>query len=486
MRVLMLGWEFPPFITGGLGTACYGLTRALSTLGHDIVFVLPRPAATPFSSLVTLAPPPAPGTPPRPVQMQLETFERVVFRTVESGGPRGPAGAYDRPAPTQVSVVRETILETRVREARPDERTRDEKPPPGTTGPEPAPPPSPYPRDLMAEVQRYAQLVAEVAANERFDVIHAHDWMTFPAGLAVAAASNKPLVVHVHSTELDRAGNNVDQRVFEIERRGMQAATRVIAVSHLTRAVCVRDYGIDPARVVVIHNAVELPVYDGSRRTEPPATFRIGAHEKIVLFLGRITFQKGPDYFLAAAKRVLEVMSNVRFVMAGTGDLVRQAMDRAVELGIGSKVLFTGFLRSPDVERLFELADVYVMPSVSEPFGIAPLEALRKGVPVIISRQSGVSEVIKHALKVDFWDVGEMANKIVAVLRHPPLAAALREHGAIEVSRLSWTDAAQACVEVYEQAMAWVPPKAPPVQKGRDDPPPARPRASRPSPAPAR
>ncbi|MFN4243398.1 MAG: glycosyltransferase family 4 protein [Tepidisphaerales bacterium] len=458
MRVLMLGWEFPPFITGGLGTACYGLTRALSVLGHDIVFVLPRPAATPFSSQVTLAPPTTPGAAPRPVEMQLEPFERVVFRTVESAGPRGPSGAYDRPAPTQVSVVRETIVTQRVREARPDESATPRRPPPGAEGPEPPPPPSPYPKDLLAEVQRYADLVRELATRERFDVIHAHDWMTFPAALAVAAATNKPLVVHVHSTEFDRAGNNVDQRVYDIERRGMQGAARVIAVSHLTRSLCVSHYGVDPSKVEVIHNAVELPHGPAGRAAELPTTFRIAANEKIVLFLGRITFQKGPEYFLAAARRVLEVLPNVRFVMAGTGDLVRQVMDLAVQMGIGSKVLFTGFLRGPDVQRLYDLADVYVMPSVSEPFGIAPLEAMRQGVPVIISRQSGVAEVLKHALKVDFWDVGDLADKIIAVLRHPPLAAALREHGALEVSRLSWADAARAVEDVYRKAMSWLPP----------------------------
>lgn len=455
MRVLMLGWEFPPFISGGLGTACYGLTKAMSALGHDIVFVLPRPVSTPFSSHITLASPKTAGGPTPSDQMRLDEFERVTFRTVESGGPGGPAGVYDRPGGFGSPSVKTEVLLERERRSRPTEVATPSPAPGGTAAPQP-PPHQHYEGDLFAEVQRYAHLAVDVAKADRFDVIHAHDWMTFPAAMAVAAATNKPLVVHVHSTEFDRAGHNVDQRIYDIERRGMHAAVRVIAVSHLTRSLCVQHYGVDPAKIDVVHNAIELPNGNG-RPNGQPETFKIGSNEKVVLFLGRITFQKGPEYFLAAAKRVLEVMDNVKFVMAGSGDMVRHTMELAAQMGIGSKVLFTGFLRGPDVERVFKMADLYVMPSVSEPFGIAPLEAMSNDVPVIISKQSGVSEVLKHALKVDFWDVGEMANKIVAVLRHPTLAASLRQHGAFEVSRLSWTDAAKACVETYQKAAPSVP-----------------------------
>jgi glycosyltransferase involved in cell wall biosynthesis len=306
-----------------------------------------------------------------------------------------------------------------------------------------------YGGDLLAEVQRYALLAAEIARQEDFDLVHAHDWMTFPAGLAVAAIKGRPLVVHVHSTEFDRSGLHVDQRIYDIERRGMHGAIKVIAVSHLTRNLCTQHYGVDPGKVEVVYNAIE----SNGNGTFDEEKYKIHNDEKIVLFLGRITMQKGPEYFLAAAKKVLEVMDNVKFVMAGSGDMIRRTIEMAASMGIGHKVLFTGFLRGGDVERVFKMADLYVMPSVSEPFGIAPLEAMSHDVPVIISKQSGVSEVLTHALKVDFWDINEMANKIIAVLRHPPLATTLREHGNFEIKRMSWTDAAKHCVQIYGQAV---------------------------------
>jgi glycosyltransferase involved in cell wall biosynthesis len=271
--------------------------------------------------------------------------------------------------------------------------------------------------------------------------------MTFPAGLAVAGLKGCPLVVHVHSTEFDRSGQHVDSRIYDIERRGMHGAIKVIAVSYLTKNQCAQMYGVDPNKVEVVYNAIESNgAYDEEQ-------YKIHKDEKIVLFLGRITMQKGPEYFLAAAKKVLEVMDNVKFVMAGSGDMIRRTIEMAAAMGIGHKVLFTGFLRGNDVEKVFKMADLYVMPSVSEPFGIAPLEAMSHDVPVIISKQSGVSEVLTHALKVDFWDINEMANKIIAVLRHPPLASTLRQHGNFEVRRMSWTDAASACVKVYDDAV---------------------------------
>jgi glycosyltransferase involved in cell wall biosynthesis len=308
-----------------------------------------------------------------------------------------------------------------------------------------------YAGDLLAEVARYAALATEIARQESFDVVHAHDWMTFPAGLAVAALKGVPLVVHVHSTEFDRSGMHVDQRVYEIERRGMHGAMRVIAVSHWTKNIVTHHYGIDPDKVEVIYNAIDV-----NGHGENADHYDIQKDEKIVLFLGRITMQKGPEYFLAAAKKVLEVMDNVKFVMAGSGDMIRRTIEMAAAMGIGHKVLFTGFLRGTDVERVFKMADLYVMPSVSEPFGIAPLEAMSHDVPVIVSKQSGVSEMLQHALKVDFWDVHEMANKIIAVLKHPPLASTLRQHGSFEVRRRNWTDAARSVVQVYQTAVGMV------------------------------
>jgi len=264
----------------------------------------------------------------------------------------------------------------------------------------------------------------------------------------LATVSGKPLVVHVHSTEFDRAGNNVNQRVYDIERAGMQAADRVLAVSQFTKSICVRRYGLAPDKVDVIYNGIDPDA------AQPPPGARIESGDKIVLFLGRITMQKGPEYFIAAARRVLEKVKDVKFVLAGSGDMALRMIELAASMGIGHKVLFTGFLRGRDVERVFRMADCYVMPSVSEPFGLAALEAISHDVPVILSKTSGASEVLQHVLKVDFWDIDEMANKIIAVLRHPALSGTLREHGSFELHRLTWDGAAERCQTSYGKAIA--------------------------------
>jgi glycogen(starch) synthase len=305
-----------------------------------------------------------------------------------------------------------------------------------------------YSGDLVGDADRYARLVVALARHERFDVVHAHDWLTYPAGIAIAGVTGKPLVVHVHSTEFDRSGDNIHQQLYDIERRGMHMADRVIAVSEFTKSICVERYGVAVSKVDVVYNGIDRD----ADQPEPGA--QISSKDKIVLFLGRITMQKGPEYFIAAAKRVLEKIKNVKFVVAGSGDMTTRMIELAAQMGIGSKVLFTGFLRGRDVERVFGMADCYVMPSVSEPFGISALEAVHHDVPVIISKQSGVSEVLTHVLKVDFWDTDEMANKIVAVLRHPPLSQTLREHGPFELRRLTWEGAAEKCVRSYGRATA--------------------------------
>ncbi|HMB96376.1 MAG TPA: glycosyltransferase family 4 protein [Tepidisphaeraceae bacterium] len=443
MRVFMLGWEFPPFISGGLGTACYGLTKAMSSIGTDVIFVLPRPVTTPFSTHVRLVSP-KPGSPlaSPSTEFRLDEFDNVTFRTVNA-----------QLSPYASVTEHEKIIRDRLRAAEKDEKTAEVS---AATGvPLPTSPPATgtnYAGDLLSEVQRYALLASEIARQESFDVVHAHDWMTFPAGLAVAGIKGVPLVVHVHSTEFDRSGLHIDQRIYDIERRGMYGAMKIIAVSYLTKNLITHHYGIDPNKVEVVYNAIE----SNGNGTFDEEKYSIHKDEKIVLFLGRITMQKGPEYFLAAAKKVLEVMDNVKFVMAGSGDMIRRTIEMAASMGIGHKVLFTGFLRGGDVQKVFEMADLYVMPSVSEPFGIAPLEAMSHDVPVIISKQSGVSEVLAHALKVYFWDINEMANKIIAVLKHPPLASTLRQHGSFEVRRLSWSDAARSCLNVYDQARAIV------------------------------
>ncbi|MBN1845319.1 MAG: glycosyltransferase family 4 protein [Sedimentisphaerales bacterium] len=429
MKVLMLGWEFPPFISGGLGTACYGLTRAMSQKGIEVVFVLPRPVSSEYASHVKIA--------NHSVQrvgtdaFVLSGFERVKFRAISSAlSPYKTSQEYER-------------LLARIRAQQAQFLEKWSEVIQGSKSGEP------YGTNLYEEVDRYARLAGLIAMEEEFDVIHAHDWMTYPAGIAVSALTGKPLVVHIHSTEFDRSGEHVNQRVYDIERRGLHAADRVIAVSYLTQQILVNRYAVPAEKIRVIYNAVD---FNGRSLDTQKAAIR--KDEKIVLFLGRITMQKGPEYFLAAAKKVLAVMDNVKFVMAGSGDMIQRTIEMAAGMGIGHKVLFTGFLRGSDVDKVFRMADLFVMPSVSEPFGLVPLEALRNDVPVIISKQSGIAEVLTHALKVDFWDINEMANKIIAVLRHPPLQSTLREHGNFEVRRFSWMDSAQKCLEVYQSLMA--------------------------------
>lgn len=442
MKIFMLGWEFPPYISGGLGTACHGLTQAMNDLGLNISFVLPKPIDVPATSHVKMLSPSQIRTPDQSQANEQCTtdFKNVKFHSIAS-----TLQPYASPEYYQQKIeelIRKKTEQTGLSDVERNlaleqwENLAHQSIGAGQYG-----------GDMYTEVHRYAAAVARLSVQEDFDVIHAHDWMTFPAGIAAAAVTGKPLVVHVHSTEFDRSGEHVNQMIYDIERRGMHAAKKIIAVSYLTRNIIISRYGVLGDKVEVVYNGVEQ---NGDHRT---AFNKIGirSDEKIVLFLGRITMQKGPEYFLMAARKVLEEIENVKFVMAGTGDMMHRIIEMAAQMGIGHKVLFTGFLRGKDVQRVYEMADLYVMPSVSEPFGIAPLEALNYDVPVLISKQSGVAEVLTHVLKVDFWDVTEMANKIIAVLKYPPLQLTLREHGNFEVRRLRWSGAAQKCMKIYSE-----------------------------------
>lgn len=463
MRVLMLGWEFPPYISGGLGTACYGLTRAMNRQHMDVIFVLPKAVDAQYSSHVKLLSPQSPraqtgdrdsasvassfqldpaGLTPPSNAADPQAFEHISFRAVPArfvspyqsvGGKLLSADQVKQSAELAAHYAQQFGL------------TQSESR--SSQGPD-------YDGDLLQEARRYADLCADLARDENFDVIHAHDWLTYPAGMAAAQATGKPLVVHVHSTEFDRSGENINQQVYDIERRGMHAAVKIICVSYLTASIIKHRYGAPSGKIEVVYNGID----NGRGPTAAaPGGAMIRRGDRIVLFLGRITMQKGPEYFVMAAKKVLEKISDVKFIMAGSGDKVRDVMMLAINEGLGDKVIFTGFLRGNDVERVFKMADVYVMPSVSEPFGIAPLEAISNDVPVIISKQSGVAEVLTHALKVDFWDTEEMANKIVAVLRHPPLSSTLRRHADMELRSLTWDGAATRCRQIYESAMALMP-----------------------------
>jgi glycosyltransferase involved in cell wall biosynthesis len=300
-----------------------------------------------------------------------------------------------------------------------------------------------YDGDLLGKIYRYADRCVGLTRRELFEVIHAHDWMTFPAAAAIADFSGRPLVVHVHATEFDRSGERVNPSVFAIERHGMRAADRVIAVSRRTRDIIVERYGIHPDKVVVVHNGI-----DPLDEARVPA--RNGDGGKVVLFLGRITMQKGPEYFVRAAARVCERVDGVRFVMAGTGDLLPDMRRLVSNLGLDDRFEFTGFLRGDDVTRAYRRADVYVMPSVSEPFGLTAVEAVSHGVPVILSKTAGAAEVLdRGALKVDFWDVELMARMITLVLRHPTFAGMLRREGLEEIRGLTWDRAARRCLGLY-------------------------------------
>ncbi len=424
MKVFMLGWEFPPFISGGLGTACYGLTKAMDQLGIQVIFVLPKMVQSQYATHVKLLSPDSKIS----GLYNVNELKNVKFYS---------ANSLLQPYLTPESYQRQ------IKEILKSKKIQDSKVAAATQFIGAAD----YRGDMYSEVHRYAATAVELAKSEEFDIVHAHDWMTFPAGIAVAAISGKPLVVHIHSTEFDRSGEHVNQIIYDIERKGLELADKVITVSHYTRNIIISRYSINAGKVEVVYNGVEH--YPKLNLAEN----YIDKNEKIVLFLGRITMQKGPEYFLAAAKKVLEVMDNVKFIMAGSGDMMHRTIEMAAHLGIGHKVLFTGFLQGEDVQKIYQLADLYVMPSVSEPFGIAPLEALNNDVPVIISKQSGVSEVLTHVLKVDFWDINEMANKIIAVLKYPALQITLRHQGNFEARKLQWKDSASKCAKIYEEML---------------------------------
>ena len=421
IKTLMLGWEFPPYISGGLGTACYGLTKAMDRLGMQVTFVLPRMKPVRFVGGTAIA-----GGSERSLEPLDHEFANIRFRPVSSN--LAPYGRFCSPVQSARQVT--AAVEAELSE-------------------EPSGGPAPYGPNISEEVQCYARRVVKMARSEKFDLIHAHDWMTFPAGIALAARSGKPLVVQVHSTEFDRSGEHVNQSVYDIERQATHAATKVITVSNYTRNIVVSRYAVPPEKVEVVYNGIDL---SGSSEAVPDQG-RPAKRDKVVLFLGRVTMQKGPEYFLYAAKKVLEKEENVKFIMAGDGDRLHGTIELAAALGIGHRVFFTRFLRGADVDKAYRMADLYVMPSVSEPFGIAPLEALQHNVPVLISKQSGIAEILRNALKVDFWDVDEMASKMIAVLRYPPLQETLRANGHQEIFKFRWEDSAARVNDIYHRVL---------------------------------
>jgi glycosyltransferase involved in cell wall biosynthesis len=428
MRVLMFGWEFPPHIAGGLGTACYGIVKGLAYNGVDTIFVMPSASGDEDQSVAKIIN--ASDVAVDTVSTTVDEFlDRVKF--VHIGTNMVPYAD-----PEEFSRL---VEEDRQRQVKDFSISYGQKY--KFSGK--------YGANLMEEVARYAMVGGTIAMQHKdeFDIIHAHDWLTYYAGIAAKELTGKPLVVHVHATSFDRgSADQIDSRVFAIEQRGMLAADKVVTVSDLTRNIVINKYGIDPSKVVTVHNAVD---FSGRENLE----IERGVKEKTVTFLGRITFQKGPEYFIEAAAKVLKRTKNVRFVMAGSGDMMNRAIRQAARLGITDRFHFTGFLRGMDVQKMFALSDVYVMPSVSEPFGISPLEAMRTGVPSIISKQSGAAEVLKYAFKVDFWDVDAMADDIYALLNYPALADFSAKMGYDEVNALKWNNATAKLKAVYQSVI---------------------------------
>ena len=430
----MFGWEFPPNIAGGLGTACYGMTRGLARNDVEVIFVMPRASGDEDERFVKVVN--ASDVEARYCSSSIEgaddIMRKISFIHIDSN-------MVPYISPEEFETYREGYERTGKKFW---EREGDSWTQRYTFS-------GKYGANLMEEVARYAVVAAEVARQleGQFDVIHAHDWLTYFAGIAAKRVSGKPLVVHMHATSFDRSSSdNIDTRVYEIERAGMAAADRVIAVSNLTRNIVIEKYNIPAERVVTVHNAVRF----AEKENEVPER---GVDDKIITFLGRITFQKGPDYFVEAAAKVLKRVPNVRFVMAGSGDMMNHVIRRVARLGIADRFHFTGFLKGDDVHKMFQLSDVYIMPSVSEPFGISPLEAMRANVPSIISKQSGVAEVLDYAVKVDYWDVDAMADAIYGFVKYPALSKMFAEKGLEEVTGLKWNNAAAKIKTIYEDAI---------------------------------
>jgi glycogen(starch) synthase len=473
MRVLMFGWEFPPHISGGLGTACFGLTNSLGKEEVEVLFVVPKLHGDEPSDKVSLinasdiriSESAFNQTPnlPKPDNTKAKSKAKTTSYTTKGGKKikiREEKNFTYVEVPSGLTAYRSPGFESEFGlEHWNYDVTREEakviRHPASLSSKGVTPESSKkeisyafsgaYGPDLLMEVQRYAQVALEIAKRFSFDVIHAHDWMTYPAGIAAKEISGKPLIVHVHATEFDRAGEKVDTRVRDLELAGMQQADLVVTVREWTKKIAISKYNIGSDKIKVVHNGIIL-----KKRSKVDFISPL-SRSPIVTFLGRITHQKGPLYFVDAAKKVLEEIPDARFIVAGSGDLLPTMIQRVAQAGMSSRFHFTGFLRGNDIEKVWSISNVYVMPSVSEPFGIAPLEAIQAGVPVIISKQSGVSEVIHHALAVDFWNTTALADSICGVLRFKSLYNTLKKNSKAEVKGITWDKAAKTLNHFYHE-----------------------------------
>ena len=413
MKALMFGWEFPPHILGGLGTASYGLTKGMHANGNmDISFVIPKPHGDEEKGFARII-----GACDTPVAWRDVSWDYVASRI---GKVMDPQLYFDLRDHIYADFNYMNLNDLGCIEFS-----------------------GRYPDNLMEEINNYSIVAGVIARTVPCDIIHSHDWLTYPAGIHAKNITGKPLVIHVHATDFDRSRGNVNPTVFGIEKDGMEHADHIITVSNLTRRTVIEKYGINPDKVTTVHNAV-IPLDDDllnlKRRTHD---------EKVVTFLGRITMQKGPEYFVEAAAKVLKKNKNVRFVMAGSGDMMDDMIRLAARRGIADRLHFTGFLRGKEVYQMLRDSDVYIMPSVSEPFGISPLEAMEMGVPSIISKQSGCAEILTNVIKTDYWDIDAMADAIHAIISYPALYNQLREDGIEEIHGITWEKAGKKVIDIY-------------------------------------
>lgn len=415
MKALMFGWEFPPHILGGLGTASYGLTKGIFENGDmDITFVIPKPMGDEEKTFAKII-----GASNTPVAWRDVSWDYVQQR---QGHVMDPQTYFDLRDHIYADFNYLNVNDLGCIEFS-----------------------GKYPQNLMEEINNYSIVAGVIARTAQFDVIHSHDWLTYPAGIHAKQVSGKPLVIHVHATDYDRSRGNVNPTVFGIEKDGMNQADHIITVSEHTRRTVIDKYGISPDKVSTVHNAVEPLPEDYLKIEKTPRK------EKIVTFLGRITMQKGPEYFVEAAAMVLKKVHNVRFVMAGGGDMMEKMIRLAARRGISDRFHFIGFLRGKEVYEMYKNSDVFIMPSVSEPFGIAPLEAMQMGVPSIISKQSGCAEILSNVIKVDYWDVNEMANAIYSIITYPAMFHQLQECGLDEVGQIVWKKAGTKVINIYKK-----------------------------------
>ncbi|MGL4781035.1 MAG: glycosyltransferase family 4 protein [Bacteroidales bacterium] len=418
MKALMFGWEFPPHILGGLGTASYGLTKGMVDCGNmDITFVIPKPWGDEDKSFAKIV-----GANCTPVVWRDVTYEQVEKRIGYSTDPQTYFDMRNH-IYADFSYMHTNDLGCVEFSGR-------------------------YPDNLLEEINNYSIVAGVIARTESFDIIHSHDWLTYPAGIHAKKVTGKPLVIHVHATDFDRSRGNVNPKVFAIEKDGMNYADHIITVSDLTRRTVIEKYGIDPSKVTTVHNAVE-PISPQIEALKPERN----TNDKVVTFLGRITMQKGPEYFVEAAAKVLKRTKGVRFVMAGSGDKMEEMIQLAADRDIADRFHFTGFLKGMQVYEMLKSSDVYIMPSVSEPFGISPLEAMQVGVPSIISKQSGCAEILNNVIKTDYWDIDSMADAIYSIVTYPAMYEHLRIEGKNEVDQIVWTKAGQKVIDIYKNIL---------------------------------